>query len=55
LWRDERMAIDMEIYEKIRYMHEREGLSQRAIARTLGVSRKKKSGTDLNLLELNYI
>jgi transposase len=33
------MAIDMEIYEKIRYMHEREGMSQRAIARTLGVSR----------------
>ncbi|PHJ39522.1 hypothetical protein P378_02975 [Desulforamulus profundi] len=33
------MAIEVEIYEKIRYLHEHEGLSQRKIATILGVSR----------------
>lgn len=33
------MAIEVDIYEKIRYLHEREGLSQRKIASTLGISR----------------
>lgn len=33
------MAIEVDIYEKIRYLHEHEGHSQRAIARILGVSR----------------
>jgi transposase len=33
------VAIEVEIYEKIRYLHEREGLSQRKIATLLGVSR----------------
>ena len=29
----------MEVYEKIRYLHEQEGLSQRGIASHLGISR----------------
>ena len=33
------MAIEVDIYEKIRYYHEQEGKSQRAIAKTLGISR----------------
>ena len=33
------MAIEVEIYEKIRYLYEHEKQSQRAIARILGVSR----------------
>ncbi len=33
------MIIEVDIYEKIRYLHEQEGHSQRAIARILGVSR----------------
>ena len=33
------MGIEVDIYEKIRYLYEREGQSQRAIARILGVSR----------------
>jgi transposase len=33
------VAIYMEIYEKIRYLHEHEALSQRGIAKRLGVSR----------------
>ena len=33
------MIIEMEIYEKIRYLHEQERKSQREIARTLGISR----------------
>ena len=33
------MAIEVDIYEKIRYLYEHEGQSQRAIARMLGVSR----------------
>ncbi|MEG6521781.1 helix-turn-helix domain-containing protein, partial [Desulfotomaculum sp. 1211_IL3151] len=33
------MAIEMDIYERIRYLHEHEGLSQRKIATILGVSR----------------
>jgi transposase len=33
------VAIEVEIYEKIRYLHEHEGLSQRKIATLLGVSR----------------
>lgn len=36
--RDRRPA-PLEWYEKIRYLHEREGLSQRKIAEILGVSR----------------
>lgn len=33
------MAIEVDIYEQIRHLHEHEGHSQRAIARMLGVSR----------------
>ncbi len=33
------MAIEVDIYEKIRYMHEHEGISQREIARLLCISR----------------
>jgi len=33
------MTIEVDVYEKIRYLHEHEGYSQRAIARTLGISR----------------
>ncbi len=33
------MTIEVEMYEKIRYLHEHEGYSQRAIARMLDVSR----------------
>lgn len=33
------MAIEVDIYEKIRYYHEQEGKSQRAIAKILGISR----------------
>ena len=33
------MTIEVDIYEMIRYLHEHEGYSQRAISRTLGVSR----------------
>jgi len=33
------VAIEVDIYEKIRYLHEHEGLSQRRIATILGVSR----------------
>ncbi len=33
------MMIEVDIYEKIRYLHEHEGQSQRAISRILGVSR----------------
>lgn len=33
------MAIEVEVYEKIRYLHEQEGLSQRGIAKQLGISR----------------
>ncbi|KLU62474.1 hypothetical protein CEB3_c12090 [Peptococcaceae bacterium CEB3] len=33
------MSIEVEIYEKIRYLHEHEGKSQRAISRMLGISR----------------
>ena len=33
------MSIEVELYEKIRYLHEQEGKSQRAIARILRVSR----------------
>jgi len=33
------VAIEVDIYEKIRYLYEHEGQSQRAIARMLGVSR----------------
>ncbi len=33
------MSIEVDIYEKIRYLHEHEGHSQRQIARILGVSR----------------
>jgi len=33
------VAIEVDIYEKIRHLYEHEGLSQRTIARTLGVSR----------------
>lgn len=33
------MAIELETYEKIRYLHVHEGLSQRKIAEILGVSR----------------
>ena len=33
------VAIEVEIYEKIRYLHEHEGLSQRRIAEILGISR----------------
>ncbi len=35
----ERVIIEVDIYQKIRYLHEHEGKSQRAIANTLGVSR----------------
>jgi transposase len=35
----ERMIIEVEIYEKIRYYHVHEELSQRAIAKRLGISR----------------
>jgi transposase len=33
------VSIEVELYEKIRYLHEHEGKSQRAISRILGVSR----------------
>ena len=33
------MAIELEIYEKIRHLHEHEEMSQRAIAKFLGISR----------------
>ena len=33
------MAIEVDIYEKIRYLYEHEKQSQRAIAKILGVSR----------------
>jgi len=33
------VAIEVEVYEKIRYLHEQEGLSQRGIAKHLGISR----------------
>ena len=33
------MAIEVDVYEKIRYFHEQEGLSQRGIAKQLGISR----------------
>ena len=33
------MSIEVELYEKIRYLHEHEGRSQRAISKILGVSR----------------
>lgn len=33
------MAIEVEIYEKIRYLHEHENMSQRSIAKVLGISR----------------
>lgn len=33
------MVIEVDIYEKIRYLHEQEGYSQRAIAKMVGVSR----------------
>ncbi len=33
------MAIEVDIYERIRYLHEHESLSQRKIATILGVSR----------------
>ena len=33
------MSIEVEIYEKIRYLHEHEGMSQRGIAKVLGISR----------------
>ncbi|WP_083642974.1 helix-turn-helix domain-containing protein [Desulfosporosinus metallidurans] len=33
------MAIEVEIYEKIRYLHEHENMSQRSIAKILGISR----------------
>ena len=35
----ERVAIDLDIYEKIRHMHVHEGISQRKIAKILGISR----------------
>ena len=33
------MAIEVEVYEKIRYLHEQDGMSQRGIAKQLGISR----------------
>lgn len=33
------MSIEVEIYERIRHLHEHEGMSQRAIAKALGISR----------------
>lgn len=33
------MSIGIDIYEHIRYLHEHEGLSQREIAKTIGISR----------------
>ncbi len=33
------MAIEVDLFQKIRYLHEHEEMSQRAIARMLGVSR----------------
>jgi transposase len=33
------VSIEVEIYEKIRYLHEHEGMSQRGIAKALGISR----------------
>lgn len=33
------MSIEVEIYEKIRYLHEHEGKSQRDISKLLGISR----------------
>jgi transposase len=33
------VSIEVEIYEKIRHLHEHEGMSQRAIAKVLGISR----------------
>ncbi len=33
------MSIDLELYEQIRHLHDVEGMSQRAIARKLGISR----------------
>jgi transposase len=37
--RRERMIIEVDIYQKIRHLYEREGKSQRAIATALGISR----------------
>jgi len=33
------VSIEVELYKRIRYLHEHEGKSQREIARILGVSR----------------
>ena len=33
------MVIEVDIYERIRHMHEHEGRTQREIARILGISR----------------
>jgi transposase len=33
------VSIEVEIYERIRYLHEHEGMGQRAIAKALGISR----------------
>lgn len=33
------MAIEVDVYEKIRYLHEQDGMSQRGIAKQLGISR----------------
>lgn len=35
------MIIDVDLYQKIREMHTVHNMSQRAIARTLGISRNK--------------
>ena len=49
--RGKKVAIQLETYEKMRYLYEQEGMSQRSIARQLSISRNTVKST---LMDLAY-